>query len=112
MANITITVTVDDTTNPVTVSCDPDGESIGKSNGNVNIDWEMKDTAPSNNYHVSGISGLPTDEFTDKGAKGTGWRVQDKNDNTDCYHYTVAVTHNTTNETVLHDPTITNGGRN
>lgn len=112
MANVDITVSVDDSTNPVTVSCDPANAPVGKSSKSVSINWAMATDAVSANYHVSGISGLPDTEFTDKGSQGTGWKVKDKNDNTTAYTYTVAVTHNTTRETVFHDPTITNGGRN
>ena len=111
MANVDITVSVDDSTDPVTVTCDPGNASVGKSDSSVSINWAMATDSTSANYHVSGIGDLPTDVFTDKGNQGTGWKVKDKNNNTTPYSYTLAVTHNTTHETVFHDPTITNGGR-
>lgn len=111
MAIVNITVTVDASTNPVTVSCNPSTELIGTSNAAVNIFWAMGSDSTSQEYHISNLTGLPTTEFVQQGSNGNGWKATDNNDTTDSYSYTVAVTHNATGETVLHDPTITNGGR-
>jgi hypothetical protein len=101
-----ISVTVDDKGK---ISADPNPLSVGQSNGNVTIKWVM-DTP---GWEITDVSGLPNSEFPTSGKDGgTGWKVTDKNDNTNDYRYQVTATHTESGQVLRHDPTIRNGGRN
>ena len=99
----TISVTVDANDNPQAANL-----TLGKSNGNVSIKWKM-DTA---GWEITDISGLSAPEFVDKAKDGsTGYKITDKNDNTDTYSYTITIQNTETLKILKHDPTIKNGGR-
>lgn len=102
-----ITVTVDASGN---ISCTPDVYTVPRNSGTVNIFWRM-DTA---GYEISDISGLPSSEFFGSAKNGgTGWKIQDKNDNVSItdYPYSVQVASTATGEVTEHDPIIRNGGQ-
>jgi len=103
-----VTVTVDDTdpNNPV-VSTSPEPLDIGQSNGSVNITWVVG----TDGWEVSDVANLPSPEFSEKAKNNNGYKVKDKNDDTNSYSYNLAVTHITSGRLVRHDPTIKNGGR-
>lgn len=110
--NITVTVTVDANGN-VSSSCSPDPAVVAHSNGATNIFWAMATSAPSNEYKVSDLTGLDSNEFTAQGRNGTtGWRATDANNDTTTtdYPYTIVVAEISTGNTHAHDPTIRNGG--
>ena len=100
----TVHITVDSSGN---VSAEPNVLDVGKSNGSVIINFEM-DTS---DCEITGVSGLPDDEFTEKGKNGNGWKVKDKNDNTKTYDYTVQFQRTGSDTVLKHDPSIKNGGQ-
>jgi hypothetical protein len=100
-----VSITVDSNGN---VTATPNPLVVGKSNGSVVIDFDMD----TDGWEITGVSGLPDSEFTSKGKNGKGWKVTDKNDNTQSYDYTVTVTHTSSGKQLMHDPTIRNGGQN
>lgn len=107
-----ISVTVDSSGNP---SCDPDLYDVGKSNGVVVIKWKMGNDNTSKLYEVTNvqIQDDTTGEFSDSGKDvGDGWKITDKNDNTQSYQYIITVGLKSTGQQTSHDPTIRNGGRN
>lgn len=99
-----VSITVDSSGN---VTATPNPLDVGKSNGSVTINFNMD----TDGWEITGISGLPSSEFTDSGKNGNGWKVKDKNDNTSSYNYTVTVQH-TSGQVLMHDPAIRNGGQN
>jgi len=99
-----VTITVDSNDN---VSADPDQLDVGKSNGSVIINFDMG----TSGREITGVSGLPDAEFTEKGKNGNGWKVKDKNDNTETYDYTVQVQPTQGGNVLQLDPSIKNGGQ-
>jgi hypothetical protein len=98
-----VSVTVDENGDPQARDLD-----VGKSSGNVNIKWSMD----TDGWEITDIEKLPSDEFFDKEKDGkTGYKITDKNDNTQTYSYTITIKNLTTRQILKHDPTIRNGGR-
>ena len=107
-----IMVTVDTSGTP---SCVPNPLDVGKSNGNVVIKWRLENDATSKLYEVTNvtIADDSTGEFSNPGKdSGDGWKITNKNDNTNLYSYEITVGLKTTGEQTSHDPGIRNGGRN
>ena len=106
-----VTVTVDSSGTP---SCKPDPLDVGKSNGAVVIKWTVK-PAGWKITNLTNDSGDPLDSavFSSSKKNGTtGWKITDKNDDKKSYDYKITVQSTTTNQEVVHDPVIRNGGQN
>ena len=106
----TVTVSVDASSN---VSCDPDELPVGKSTGNVTLKWKMDNDTTSKLYEVADINITDNDgQFFDSGKdSGDGWKIKDKNDNTEVYKYDITVRNKNDGSEITLDPMIRNGGR-
>ena len=100
----TVSVTVSDSG---VVTASPDPLDVGKSNGTVVINFDMA----TDGWEITDITGLPSDEFTEQGKNGKGWKVKDKNDNTLSYKYDIKLKATVSGEEKELDPIIKNGGR-
>lgn len=95
------------------VCCHPDELDVGKSNGTVIIKWKMDNDATSKLYEVSNIEIKDNNgQFTGSSKDvGDGWKITDKNDNTEVYKYDITVKNKNDGVEITLDPTVRNGGR-
>jgi hypothetical protein len=78
---------------------------------NVRIEWEIATgDEVEGEWEIIGVQGLPNHVFTEKAKDGYDYKCKDKNKIKKDYKYTIIVGCTTTDEVVLLDPTIRNGG--
>jgi hypothetical protein len=79
---------------------------VGQGQKKVKLEWEMI----TEGWEILGIHGLPYPEFIDKSKDGIDYKCKDKNKTEKNYKYTIIVGSTTTEEVLVLDPTIKNGG--
>jgi hypothetical protein len=101
--SIDLSVSVDPKGNPTVI---PHEQTVASTDKDVKLVWAMK----TKGYEISDITGLPSEEFTGKSKRDSGYEIQDKNDKPDSYQYTVVIHHLETGRKFTVDPTIKNEG--
>jgi hypothetical protein len=98
---------------PVEVSGEPGNRTVTcpdtvveKGLKKVRLDWEVL----TEDWEVIGVHGLFYPEFTNKSRDGDDYKCIDKNRHEKDHKYTLVVGNTKTDEVVLLDPTIRNGG--
>ena len=100
----TMGVTVTGNSSNHTVTCA--NTDVAKGEKNVKLEWTM-DTV---GWKITGILGLDGSEFPGKSKNGTGYKCDNKNSIEKDYEYTIGVEEISTENKILLDPTIKNGG--